>query len=502
MGGGVAGDAGEAAMDLQHLPSPVDFLAARLGGVPHEPELRAYESWWGSRGRRISEDVDRGGTPALRMFDVFGRRRDEILYPREHAELLRKGYAAGAVWRAVEERSLRMPYLLGYVTSFFDPGAYCPHVVSLSAAVPIWKYAAPDVRERFLPPLLRHGDDVWQGATWMTEAKGGSDLGAAVETAARRDGGRWRLTGDKYFASNANADVAVVAARPEGGPPGVRGLALFLVPRLRADGSLNVLLRRLKDKIGTRSVPTGEIELRDSEAYLLGTPEQGIHLILETLNLSRVANAVGSAALVQRALDEAARFAAGRVAFGRPIAEHPLLARQFEERQRTLDEAFALAWEGVSLLDETWQEVAPHSSRYHLMRLLAHLAKYWTAELAVSTAVWAMEVHGGAGVLAEYPVERLLREAMVLPIWEGTPHRQILDGAEVMERKGAHRALAEHLRERGRLTPDLSACLQDVDAWLDRPAAQRERDAEPVFRRLAQETARALAVQAEERRRS
>lgn len=473
---------------------PVDFLAARLGPLPHEDELRAYEAWWITRGRPISEAVDRNGTPRLQMFDVFGRRVDQIGYPLEYWEMLRKGYAAGVVWRAFEDDSLVTPYLLGYITSFFDPGVYCPYIVSLSTAVPVSKYASPDVRDRFLPHLLRRDEAVWQGATWMTEVKGGSDLGAGVETIASPDGATWRLSGDKYFASNAGADLAVAAARPSGAAAGVRGLALFLVPRLRSDGRLNYTIRRLKEKIGTRSVPTGEVELRGSEGYLLGPREQGIYLVLEVLNLSRVGNSVGSVALAQRALSEAAGFARERVAFGRPLDQLPLLARQFEERWENLEQAFALAWEAVTLLDGCWKETPRYSDRYQLFRLLAHLAKYWTAEQAVQAAVWAMEVHGGMGVLSEYPPERLLREAMILPIWEGTPHRQILDGLEVMDRKGAHHALADYLLEKRCLTPGFSACLSDVGQWLSLPQEEREREAEPIFRRLAVETARALAA--------
>jgi alkylation response protein AidB-like acyl-CoA dehydrogenase len=250
----------------------------------------------------------------------------------------------------------------------------------------------------------------------------------------------------------------------------VRGLALFLAPRYRDDGSLNYFVRRLKDKIGTRSVPTGEVELRESQAYLLGQPDLGVYLILESLNLSRVGNSIGSVALAQRALAEAWQFAQGRVAFGKPISEHPLLRRQFHERSRTLHQAFALAWEAVLLLNEAWREAPRYSERYHLMRLVTHLAKYWTAEVAVQTAKWAMEVHGGVGVLAEYPVERLLREAMILPIWEGTPHRQILDGMEVMERKQAHRLLFDYLVERGADLSGLTDLQAEVEGWLARPA--------------------------------
>src|SRR5258708_36886331 len=120
----------------------------------------------------------------------------------------------------------------------------------------------------------------------MTEIQGCLDLGAAVETIARPSGDSWLLTGEKYFTRNVGAELAVVAARPEGAAASVRGLALFLVPRYRKDGELNYFIRRLKDKIATRSVPTG-VELQDSEGYLLAAGESGIYLIAEGLNLPR-----------------------------------------------------------------------------------------------------------------------------------------------------------------------------------------------------------------------
>jgi alkylation response protein AidB-like acyl-CoA dehydrogenase len=327
----------------------------------------------------------------------------------------------------------------------------------------------------------------------MTEERGGSDLGATVETVARDFGDHWELTGDKFFCSNVGAEVAVVAARPESGPAGVKGLELFAVPRLRSDSGLNYHVRRLKDKIATRLVPTGEVELRSSEAFLLGKRGGGIYLILETLNLSRVANCIGSVALAQRSLSEAWDFAKGRSAFGKPVAEHPLLRRQFEERAELLDQAFALAWETVRLIDQIWRERPPYSDRYHMFRLLTHLAKYWTADIAVQFSRWAVEVHGGAGILSDLPIERLLRESIILPIWEGTPHRQMLDGMEVMERKGAHNLLLEHLQELGADTAGLIAIIPEVNAWLALSREEREAGAEPVFQRLAATVARSLA---------
>jgi acyl-CoA dehydrogenase len=477
--------------DFQYLLSPVDFLRRRLPELPMEGELRAYEAWWEDEGSAVSAATDRAGTPWLRMFDRFGRRQDEILFPPEYREMLLRGYREGVVWRAFEGPSLLPSYLLGYLTAFFDPGLYCPYTVSLSTAVPLFKYGSEELQNRFLGPLLRRDDSVWQGATWMTEAKGGSDLGTNVETTARPVGERWLLTGEKYFASNVGAELAVVAARPEGAPEGVRGLDLFLLPKFREDGSRNYLVRRLKDKVGTRSVPTGEVELRESEAWLLGRTEWGIYEILEVLNLSRTANAVASVALAQRALREAFVFAREREAFGRPILDQPLMRRQFEDRAGELNSAFALARETVTLLNEVWRQSPPYSERYHLFRLVAHLAKYHTADFAARTARWTMEVHGGMGVLAEFPAERWFREAMVLAIWEGTSHRQILDGLETMQRKGAHRLLFERLAPMAD-PKDLVTMREWVEGHLALPAEEQEAEAEGIFAALARFTAEAL----------
>lgn len=481
-----------AAAEFGRLDSPAAFLEARLGTLPNALGLRDYESWFRSEGQAISDAVDRAGTPALRMFDLAGRRVDEILYPPEYWTLLRRGYRAGVVGRSFDSNSLHASFELLYLTSFFDPGLSCPYTVSLSTALPLAKYGDDALQQRFLAPLLRRDDTVWQGATWMTEIKGGSDLGANVETVARPHNDHWRLTGDKYFASNAGAELAVVAARPEGAPAGVRGVALFLLPRRRDDGALNYTIRRLKDKIATRSVPTGEIEFRDSQAWLLGPAETGIYQVLEVLNVSRVANSISSVGLAQRAIADAIAFVRQRVAFGKPVIEHPLMRAQVEQRVRDLDAAFALAWEAVTLLDEVWRERPPYSARYHLFRLVAHLAKYWTAEFAVQTAKWCMEVHGGLGTVAENRVERWLREAMILAIWEGTAHRQVLDGMEVMQRKAAHELLWGHVARFA--DPEALQEMQArVEAHLALPAGEAEASAESFFRALAAFTARAFA---------
>jgi alkylation response protein AidB-like acyl-CoA dehydrogenase len=178
------------------LRSPLSFLQSRIPNISHREVLEAEEHWWKSEGLAISDAIDRAGTPWLRMFDRLGKRADEILYSREYQTMLRRGYRAGVVWRALEEKSLIPTYQLMYDVSFHDPGVCCPYTVSLGTAVPLAKYGSPELQARFLPQLLRKDDSVWQGATWMTEIKGGSDLGAAVETIARPAGDSWRLTGE------------------------------------------------------------------------------------------------------------------------------------------------------------------------------------------------------------------------------------------------------------------------------------------------------------------
>jgi alkylation response protein AidB-like acyl-CoA dehydrogenase len=482
------------AVNLESLQSPLVFLQSNLSDFRPPQWLQEYECCWEKEGQGISDAVDRAGTAWLRMFDRSGKRVDEILYSPEYRRMLKHGYEAGLLWRTIEEKNF-FPAALGiYLTSFYDPGLACPYTVSLGTLVPLMKYGEVELRERLLPKLLQREGAAWQGATWMTEIKGGSDLGATVETIARPVGNHWSLSGDKYFASNAGAELAVVAARPEGAPQGVRGLALYLVPRYRQDGQFNYFIRRLKDKIATRSVPTGEIELRESEGWLLGQPEHGIYLILEVLNLSRVANSLGSVALAQRAMADSLSFAQNRMVFGKPLIEQPLMRRQFEDRIRQLRAALKLTWRALELLNELWQEKHPYSDRYHLFRLVTHLSKYWTAELAVQTAKWAMEVHGGLGTLQEYRVERWLREAMILAIWEGPSHRQILDGLEVMERKHAHRLLFQLLS--GTAAP---TAMQNMEARIERllglPREEKEASAEALFAELAAFAADCLAGQ-------
>lgn len=446
--------------------------------------IRQYDRWWQEEGSAISDTVDRSRTPWLKLYNTKGERIDEIGYPSEYWKILRKGYDSGIIWRVFEEKSLMPFFTMGYVCCYYDTGLFCPYTVSMSTAGPLFKYGNDLIKKNMLAPMLAKSS-AWQGATWFTEIKGGSDLANNTDTvAAKKKDDLWLLNGEKYFCSNMGAEVSVVSAMLDGGKRGFDGLQLFVMPKYTREGKLNYFARRIKDKIATRSVPTGELELKNSEAYILDERVPGIYLIMEVLNISRISNAVGSIALAHRAFAEAYSFAEHRVAFGMPVLQQPLLAQEFSDRSKKLDEAFRFAFYAAGLLDKVWQQKAPYSDEYHFFRFIAHVAKYYTAEFAAQTAKWSMEVHGGIGILEEFKVERLLREAMILAIWEGTPHRQMLDGLKVLLRKDVQDRLYRDLRP-ALSKEDFDAVHQLIESVNEPSRNEKERIIGYVFPKLA-----------------
>lgn len=257
---------------------------------------------------------------------------------------------------AYEGRGWPLHYALGYLLA--DGGLYCILTITHQVAYALHKYA-PE-REAVKRELL-YGKTF--GATWMTEIQVGSDLGAN-RTLARREGEAYRLyQGDKYFASGAGlADYALVTARPEGAPPGPKGLALFLLPR-EAEGRLNFRVRRFKEKLATRAVPSGEVELEGSLAYLIGKPEEGIYYTLETLTVARLANAVAAMGLAKKAHLEALFRVRRRSAFGRRLLDHDLVQHDLLEMRLRQVGGTALAFLAVAGFDRVWQETPPPTPR-------------------------------------------------------------------------------------------------------------------------------------------
>lgn len=422
-----------------HLEPDLPFLLCAWWPdfTAHLPELEAFGQLVGDRAYPLGYHIDRLARPVLVNHDLDGRRVDRVHISPEHAELLRR---MAFINRPPYEGSTWLHhYALGYLLA--DPGLYCSLIVTNQTAYALHKYA-PHL-SAWRDALLR--GEAW-GATWMTETQGGSDLGAN-RTRAERTAQGWRLYGtDKYFASNAGlADYALVTARPAGAPPGPKGLALFVVPRLDEAGNLNYLVRRLKDKSATRAVPTGEVEFHGSQAYLIGQAELGIYYTLENLTVSRLANAVGALGVARKAHLEALFRARERHAFGRPIAEHPLLQQDLLDMRVRIAGGLALTFYTIAAFDRVWQQQPPYGPDYHAMRFLSHLTKNRTAEHGAAVTQLAMEVFGGVGFLEEYAVARLHREALVTLIWEGTSNIQALDMLEAVHKKGVHEAYLDEL---------------------------------------------------------
>ncbi len=390
----------------------------------------------------ISNYIDRVSKPRLQMWDIDGSRLDWVQLNPAHETLLEKLLDFGMV-RAVylEKAPWQFHYAQGYLVA--DPGLYCTLTLANQTAYALFKYGSQELQEKFLTHYLDSDSTrAWHGATFYTEIQGGSDLGANRAVATRK-GNRWYISSqDKYFASNAGiADGALVTARAQGRPAGAKGLALFFVPACKDDGSPNYFIRRLKDKLGTRAVPTGEVELASSEAYLIGTLEQGIYHALEVLTLARLANSMAAVGIARKSYLEALYYCQKRETFGKKLIEHPLVQKDLLEMEVELEANLLLSLKAIQKFNEHWQETPPYSQEYHYARLLAHLAKNMTAEMSARVTRQAMELHGGLGFLEEFPVARWHREALITPIWEGTSNIQALDMLEVMAKKGAHNQL-------------------------------------------------------------
>ncbi len=406
--------------------------------------------------------------PTLKRYDRFGDRVDEVHHVPAYDRMREIAYESGLVWRGYAEASeggVSRPgqFALSYVFAQAEQGLYCPVCLTDGTALLTDRYADEATREAVLPRLLADDvGDLWEGAMFLTETAGGSDVGANETVAKPTGDGAWELHGRKWFCSNAGAESWMVLARPAGAPEGTRGLGLFLVPRVLEDGSRNDFrLERLKDKLGTRSMATGEIELTGTRAIMLGGPGEGFERMAEMLTLSRVHNSVASAAAARRALVESVTYGREREAFGKRLVDHPLHRAVLVDLSLEWEASLVLALECASQMEDAWfpnrwgddGEEAPDSERAErILRSLTPLAKLYTAKVAVEAASEACENLGGNGYVEEFVTPRLLRDAQVLPIWEGTTNILSLDVLRAA-REGALVTLVETLAERLREAP-------------------------------------------------
>ncbi len=391
-----------------------------------------------------ADQADHQG-PRLLPYDRSGSRIDEIDYHPSYRKLQQVAYGEGIVAAthdpAMEsERGARpraLTFGLGYVFAQGELGLFCPVCMTDGAASLLKRFAPPALRDRFLPRLAARGlDQLFTGAMFLTEKEGGSDVGQA-QAVARGEGDVVQLFGNKWFCSNADADVIMILARPEGAGAGTRGLGLYLLPRVRADGSRNAYrIDRIKDKLGVRSMPTGEVTLEGAEAYLIGGPGVGFNQMAQMLNLSRMYNGVSSVAVMRRSLNEALAWARSRVAFGKKVIEHPLMQETLLDLAAEQRGALAWAFRGVELLDRVDAGEATALEKQSL-RMLTPMLKAYLGKKSVWAASEAVEALGGNGYIEDWPMARVFRDAQVLPIWEGTTHVLTLDTFRAIRKENA-----------------------------------------------------------------
>jgi alkylation response protein AidB-like acyl-CoA dehydrogenase len=408
--------------------------------------------------------------PRLVTHDARGERLNRVEYHPAYREMERIAYGSGMIAMKYQTHEHRhhapfAGFALGYLFAMAEMGLYCPLCMTDGVARVLTRHGTHEQVMRVVPHLTSTDPaTLWTGGMFLTERAGGSDVGAN-QTVARKDaGGTWRLTGHKWFCSNVDAQAVLVTARVNG--EGTKGLRTFLLETIDNPG---IAIERLKPKLGVRSMATGEVTLTDARAEEVG----GFAAMTDMLNLSRLYNAVASVGLIARAVLESRYYIEQRHAFGRPVIELPLAQETFFDIEAEHVGAMLLTFETVDALcraDSGDEEAA------QLLRVLTPVVKAVTGKLAVPCVSEAMELIGGNGYIEESPLPRMLRDAQVLPIWEGTTNILVLDALRVMHKEGSHELLLSRVRKQFPREADALAytfaSLDEHDArcWIDRLA--------------------------------
>ncbi len=392
----------------------------------NQSRLSDFGNWVGSALDAQAAYSDRHAPPKLETHNKNGEKKSKVIFNPLYEDCHQEAYRRGTIGLAFQDKNPEphlLSFVMGYMLSQADISVHCPVTMTGAVAYVLDKFATPEVRDEFLHELTRMDGAAKTGGTWATELHGGSDVGATT-TRAVKDGDKVRLHGLKWFTSNANSGLALATARPEGAPEGNKGLGLYLVPSHLKDGSQNSYsIRRLKDKLGTKGLATGEIDLEGAEVIEIAAPPHGLKMMMEALEYSRIHNAVAAAGACRRAFLEAASWATHREAFGKPIINYPMVQNEIFDILLRTEAATALSLETARTFDSALTDEVQRP----WLRLSTALAKYRTAEDAVQSAKKALEIVGGNGYTEEYPTARQFRDAMTLTVWEGPANIQALE---------------------------------------------------------------------------
>jgi acyl-CoA dehydrogenase len=408
--------------------------------------------------------------PELHQRDRFGRDAQWIEYHPAYRELERHAFGefgihAMSVRKGILGWPQTYPVVAKHAFTFLfnqaEFGLGCPINVTDGCAKLLSRFGDVALKAKYLDGLTQTDmSKLTQGGQFMTEKEGGSDFGKLTTTAVQ-EGDHWRLSGEKWFCSNADAEVVMLLARPQGAEAGTRGVGLFLMPRRLDDGSPNhYRIVRLKDKLGTRSMASGEIKLEGAIAYAVGRLDRGFVQMAEMVNSSRLSNGVKSTALMRRAHHDAMTVAQHRVVFGQRIIDLPLARRQLMKIMLATEQALSMSFLTADALDRA---EAGSQDAAALLRILTPTLKFRATRDARKVCGDALEMRGGIGYIEEFATARLLRDAHLGSIWEGTGNIVALDALKrAVGRHGADAALAADLHAR------LDDSANVPQAWRDR----------------------------------
>src|SRR6202165_5028005 len=438
---------------FRHIEPLLDRLGALAGG--HLDECARL--------------VDRH-VPVLHQRERFGRDAQWIEYHPAYRELERAAFGEFGIHAMSLRKGIMgwpkpYPVVAKHAFTFLfnqaEFGLGCPINVTDGCAKLLSNFGSEALKAKYLDGLTQTDiSKLTQGGQFMTEKGGGSDVGKLTTTAVP-EGGHWRLSGEKWFCSNADGKVVMLLARPQGGVGGTRGVGLFLMPRRLDDGSPNrYRIVRLKDKLGTRSMASGEIKLEGAIAYAVGKLDRGFVQMAEMVNSSRLSNGVKSTSLMRRAYHDAMAVARGRVVFGQRIVDMPLARRQLMKIMLATEQALSMSFLTADALDRA---EAGSQDAAALLRILTPTLKFRATRDARKVCGDALEMRGGIGYIEEFATSRLLRDAHLGSIWEGTGNIVAIDALHrAVGRPGADAALAADLHAR------LDDSADVPQAWRDR----------------------------------
>jgi len=399
----------------------------------------------------------RGNHPELDRYSAYGARREEISHHPAYHEAGELIYGSG-----VMEAYSSPPNSVGagarmYLSSYNgEAGHNCPLACTAGVIRVLQELADDELRERYLPGCLNptYGEHL-EGAQFMTEVQGGSDVGTNATRAEPAEDGRWRIYGEKWFCSNVDADLFVMTARFEEDYEGTSGLGLFLVPREVADGEPNQFeIRRLKDKIGTRAMASAECDFKGALAWHLGPEQKGFqNMMTHVINTSRLYNGLACTGVARRAYVTAKTYANFREAFGRPIGEYPLVQETLAGMKAEIDSAVSATMYLARMQDKIDEGEATDAER-DFFRMALNLNKVRTAKLGRTASVRGIEVLGGNGAIETFSVlPRMLRDSIVTENWEGTHNTLQMQVMRDMDRYALHQGVFSHINsllEQGR----------------------------------------------------